>query len=356
MNKNRYIRQIQLREFGPEAQQKLQESSILVVGAGGLGIPVLTYLNAMGVGTIGLVEQDLIDETNLHRQVLYSETDIGQPKLRVAVNKLIEQNSNTEVIAHDTFLVKENALDIIKDYDLVVDASDNFATRYLVNDACVILNKPLVYGALYGFEGHVSVFNHHGGPTYRCLFPSMPAAGEIPDCNQQGVLGVLPGIIGNLQALEAVKVISGIGESLSGQLLIFNSLSSTYHKIAIPVVKKNLLLDKLEMKYEAHYCDPSYDISAYELHDLLEKQSSIQLIDVRTEEEFEGYHLPGSSNIPLSDLQDRIPEIDKNKPVYLLCQSGVRSLQALHLLLDNKFSNPIFHLKGGLDQFKILSS
>ena len=181
MNQGRYQRQITLSEFGPQAQQKLRDSSVLVVGVGGLGIPVLQYLNAMGVGCLGLIDQDTVDETNLHRQVLYAEDDVGLSKVEVAVNKLRSQNSHTKLVIHDTFLVKDNALEIIKDYDLVVDASDNFATRYLINDACVILKKAFIYGALHGFEGQVSVFNHQGGPTYRCLFPQMPNADEIPN-------------------------------------------------------------------------------------------------------------------------------------------------------------------------------
>ncbi|CAG0909668.1 unnamed protein product, partial [Cyprideis torosa] len=205
MSPERYSRQTILKDFGSEAQQKLLVAKVLVVGAGGLGVPVLTYLNAMGVGTLGIVDADTISLTNLHRQVLYDEVEIGDSKAKVASMKLKAQNPATELIIHDCFLTVENALSIVGEYDLIVDATDNFPARYLINDACTILKKPFVYGALHGFEGQVSVFNFHGGPTYRCLFPKMPSANEVPDCNEHGVLGVIPGIIGNLQALEAVK-------------------------------------------------------------------------------------------------------------------------------------------------------
>ena len=180
---NRYDRQIRLKEFGPEAQRKLSEARVLVVGAGGLGLPVLQYLNSMGVGTIGIAEQDIIECSNLHRQPMYTNSDVGRPKIEVAVNVLSRQNPETTIIAHDVFLVRDNALDIIESYDIIVDASDNFATRYLVNDSCVILKKPFVYGALHGFEGQLSVFNYNEGPTYRCIFPKMPEPSEVPDCN-----------------------------------------------------------------------------------------------------------------------------------------------------------------------------
>ena len=220
----RYLRQTSLKDFGEVGQAKLTEGRVLVVGLGGLGLPVLQYLNAMGVGTLGLMDQDVVELHNLQRQVLYTEKDLGKQKLDVAHEKLQEQNSSTILRTHDSFLTKENALTIIKDYDVIVDATDNFPTRYLINDACVILNKPFVYGALHGFEGHVSVFNYNNGPTYRCLYPNMPTSDEIPDCNENGVLGVVPGIIGTLQALEAVKILTGVGEVLSGRLLLFNGL------------------------------------------------------------------------------------------------------------------------------------
>ena len=208
MKAPRFIRQTSLVQFGAEGQAKLADARVLLVGLGGLGVPVAQYLNAMGIGTLGLVEQDIVEMHNLQRQVLYSENDLGQPKLKVALEKLALQNSNTKLNGHPCFLTKDNALDILANYDVVVDATDNFETRYLINDACLLQNKPFVYGALHGFEGQVSVFNYNNGPTYRCLFPNMPKADEIPDCNTNGVLGVLPSIIGSLQALEVVKLIT----------------------------------------------------------------------------------------------------------------------------------------------------
>ncbi len=249
MTSDRYIRQKQLREFGPLAQEKLQKASVLVVGLGGLGIPVLQYLNAMGIGRLGLVDNDSVDTTNLHRQVMYNESDLGKSKISVCLSRLRVQNSNTSLDIHETFLNRENALEIIADYDLIIDASDNFPTRYLINDACVIQNKPFVYGALHGFEGQVSVFNYNGGPTYRCLFPDMPGASEVPNCDENGILGVLPGIVGNFQALEAVKMITGIGEVLSGQLLLYNGLNSSIHKVRFPKNRSQSKINGLQQSY-----------------------------------------------------------------------------------------------------------
>lgn len=356
MSNDRYIRQLQLKEFGPIAQQKLGEARVLVIGAGGLGIPVLQYLNAMGVGTLGVVEQDIVEKSNLHRQVLYHELDIGRPKLVVAIEKLKDQNPETNIIAHDTFLVKENALEIIEAYDLVVDATDNFAARYLVNDSCILLKKPFIYGALHGFEGQLSVFNYQGGPTYRCLFPSMPNPNEIPNCNEQGVLGVLPGIIGNMQALEVVKIITGVGEVLSGKLLLFNGLSNSFYKIAVPNNLENKHIKSLAEMYEPLYCDPSWEVSAEELQTILASDNAIKLIDVRSKEEFDIFHIPGSINIPLPELKDLDGEISSETAVYILCQSGIRSLQALHWLKEQGCQNPLYHLTGGLNQFDLLSA
>ena len=352
MNTDRYIRQTQLPEFGESAQQKLADSRILVVGIGGLGIPVLQYLNAMGAGTLGMVEQDIVEKTNLHRQVLYSEVDVGKPKIKVAHEKLKAQNSHTKLIVHDSFLVKDNALDIISQYDLVIDASDNFATRYLVNDACVILNKPFVYGALHGFEGHLSIFNFEEGPTYRCLFPSIPSAAEIPDCNQQGVLGVLPGIIGSLQALEAVKVVCGIGEPLVGKLMLYNGLQNSIYKISIPVRGENKNIMSLASHYGLEACEDIMEISVEELTRLQQKSKTLQIVDVRSREEFKDYHLQGSTNIPVSDFQNSCVEFSSDQPLYLLCQSGVRSLEALYWLREQDYAGQVINVSGGLNALK----
>ncbi|WP_298505910.1 HesA/MoeB/ThiF family protein [uncultured Maribacter sp.] len=331
MSQDRYSRQLQLKDFGVSAQAKLSEAKVLVIGAGGLGVPVLTYLNAMGVGEIGIVDKDVVSITNLHRQVLYDECDVGKSKVKVAVRKLMAQNSNTKITAIDTFLEVTNAIEIIKPYDYVVDASDNFPTRYLVNDACILLNKPFVYGALHGFEGQVSVFNANGGPTYRCLFPNMPKEDEVPNCNENGVLGILPGIIGNLQALETVKLITGIGDLLSGTLLIFNGLSQRTQKIKFSLVSENSTRKKLETSYDFQCNVDLSSIEAIALQQLLEEEE-IQLIDVRTENEFETEHLIGALNIPLDEIEERLKELRIVGPIYFICQSGIRSKKAISIV------------------------
>lgn len=356
MNPEKYIRQIRLKEFGPQAQEKLSNAKILVVGAGGLGIPALQYLNAMGVGTLGIAEQDTIEATNLHRQVLFYESEVGRPKIEVVSQKLREQNTDTNLILHDTFLVRDNALEIIESYDLVIDATDNFGSRYLINDACVILKKPMIYGALHGFEGQLSVFNYDGGATYRCLFPSMPGPEEIPDCNLHGVLGIIPGIIGNLQALEAVKVITGIGDINSGKLMIYNGLDNSIYTIGIPMKPENLQISELSDHYNTGVCDPSQEITIDQLMEIFKHKQEIQLIDVRSKGEFEDGALTGSLNIPLGELEDRYTEIAADIPVYLICQSGVRSLSAIQILAELNIENKLFHIKGGIDQYRIQSS
>lgn len=353
MSLERYIRQISLPNFGEEAQQKLLNARVLVIGVGGLGIPVLQYLNAMGVGTLGMVEQDLIELTNLQRQVLYAEADLGKQKLHIAKEKLCASNSETNFETYDTFLTRENALEIIKSYDIVVDATDNFPTRYLVNDACVILNKPLVYGALHGFEGHVSVFNFMGGPTYRCLFPDPPNNDTIPNCNEHGVLGVIPGIIGNLQALEVIKCLTGLGEVLSGKLLLYKGLTQSIYKIDFPVVLKNKQRTKLEEQYETPECTINHEVSIVDYREIAKTSTSCQLIDIRTREEFNEDPLKEAVNIPLNSLESYMDNLDASKPVFFICQSGIRSLQAVHLVLDRFPEHESFSIKGGVDLWRI---
>ena len=350
MNQERYTRQVILKGFGLEGQKKLAEAKVLVIGAGGLGIPVLTYMNAMGTGKIGIVDNDTVSITNLHRQVLYGQSDIGKSKVIAALEKLKAQNPDTEVVVYNTFLDTKNALEIISEYDIVVDTSDNFPTRYLANDACVILNKPFVYGALHGYEGQVSVFNYEGGPTYRCLFPIMPKENEVPNCNEHGVLGIIPGIIGNLQALEAIKVITGIGEVLSGKLLLFDGFNQSYQKIKFKLQPENLKIKKLQDFYEWNDpCEIVPTVSADELQKLLIENA--QLIDVRTVEEFENYHLPKSIHIPLNELEANSDKINFALPVYLLCQSGKRSETALKQLQEKHPESALFSILGGLNQY-----
>lgn len=350
MNANRYTRQTILKGFGSEGQQKLADAKVLVIGAGGLGVPVLTYLNAMGVGKIGIVDNDTVSITNLHRQVLYGQGDVGQSKVVAALEKLKGQNSDTELVVYHTFLEVKNALEIIQAYDIVVDASDNFPTRYLVNDACVMLQKPFVYGALHGYEGQVSVFNHAGGPTYRCLFPRMPKENEVPNCNEHGVLGIIPGIIGNLQALETIKVITGIGEVLSGKLLIFDGLQQSFRKIKFKLQPKSLQIQKLQDYYEWNDpCEIIPTVEADAIQKLLAEEA--QIVDVRTDEEYENYHLPNSIHIPLNDLVANEGSIDFSRPVYLLCQSGKRSEMALRQLREKHEESSLFSILGGLNQY-----
>ncbi|WP_330400374.1 HesA/MoeB/ThiF family protein [Cellulophaga sp. RHA19] len=348
----RYVRQTVLKEFGEAAQEKLTKAKVLVIGVGGLGIPVLQYLNAMGVGTLGLVEADSIDITNLQRQVLYTEAEVGYSKLAIAVNKLKAQNSTTLFKTYNTFLTKENVLDIVSNFDVVVDASDNFATRYLVNDACVILKKPFVSGAIQGFEGQLSVFNYKGGPTYRCLFPNMPSANEIPNCNENGVLGVVPGIIGNLQALETVKLITEIGEVLSGELLLFNGLHQAYNKIKFTVVKENLERTSLEDSYGDNGCSTGLSITINDFKGLISANKDFQLVDVRTLEEFNEYHINNATHIPLLELDKYQSKIEKNKAVYVICQSGKRSRIAQNQLLEKEIT--VINVEGGINAYRSL--
>lgn len=352
MNFERYSRQTQLKEFGLEAQKKLLQAKVLVVGAGGLGVPVLTYLNAMGVGTLGIIDNDVVSITNLHRQVAYDESEIGKSKVSSFIKKLGLQNSGTTLIPYHSFLTTENAIEIINNYDVVVDASDNFATRYLVNDACVILNKPFVYGALHSFDGQVSVFNFENGPTYRCLFPTMPNANEVPNCDENGVLGVIPGIIGNLQALETVKVITGIGTTLSGKLLLFDGLHQNYQKINFSKVAENGEIKTLQQSYDFS-CDISISsIEAVELETLIANKN-IQLLDVRTTVEYTNFHLKNSIHIPISELENRVSELNFSEDIYVVCQSGIRSQKAITYLKEQQPNANFINVTGGINKMKV---
>ena len=350
MNTERYQRQTILKGFGLENQKKLLNAKVLVIGAGGLGVPVLIYLNAMGVGTLGIVDNDVVSYSNLHRQVLYTEKMVGQPKVVVAKKQLQKQNSETYIKVYRTFLSAENVFDIIKNYDVIVDATDNFPTRYLINDACVILKKPFVYGALHGFEGQVSVFNYQKGPTYRCLFPTMPSANEVPDCNEHGVLGILPGIIGNLQALEVIKVLTGVGEVLSGELMLYDGLSQRMQKMKFRARPDHQQITELASNYDFECQVPFKSMGAEEFKGQLEK-GSIELIDVRSREEFQASRLRQAKNIPLDELMDRLHEVNFEASVYFICQSGVRSQKAIALLSERFSSRNFVNVAGGMNKF-----
>ncbi|NNL01500.1 MAG: sulfurtransferase [Eudoraea sp.] len=349
MNSNRYIRQTSLKDFGNKSQDLLFRSRVLVVGAGGLGIPVLQYLNAMGVGTLGIVEGDKVEFSNLQRQVIYGEKDIGKSKLEVIIQRLKAQNSNTDLIPYDTFLTRNNALNIVKDYDIVVDATDNFPSRYLINDACVILKKPFVYGALHSFEGHICVFNYKGGPTYRCLFPVAPEGSLIPNCDVNGVLGIIPGIVGTLQALEVVKCLTNLGEVLSGKLLIYNGLNQSLYKTVFSLKAENSLRSQLEGSYEISNCTFENEITVEEFKKIKNETISWQLIDVRTKEEFNSEPLEGAINIPLSELESCIHKLRAGRSLFFICQSGIRSLQAASIVSSQYPDCESYSIKGGVN-------
>ena len=343
MGFDRYIRQIALKEFGAENQLKMSAGSVLVIGAGGLGIPVLMYLNAMGVGTIGIVDADKVTESNLHRQIIYTEDDIGKSKVDVLGTFLRRQNSETSIQLFNTMLSKDNALQIIGKYQVVVDATDNFPTRYLINDACVILGKPFVYAALHGFEGQVSVFNYNNGPTYRCLYPEMPSASEIPNCNEHGTLGITPGILGTMQAMEVVKVLSGLGDVLSGKLMIYNALNNRFYFMDFD--RKTIEIEVLQNHYDA-ICDLS-TIDANTFMDRYRNQD-LQIVDVRTAEEYADFNLEKTVNIPLDQINDNFSLKESNEKIYVLCQSGIRSQKAISLLRDKFPDINLIQVRGGL--------
>lgn len=347
---DRYSRQLRLKGFGPGAQQKLAAAKVLVIGAGGLGVPVLQYLAGMGVGTIGIVDDDVVSLSNLHRQVLYRWEDIGQPKVLMARLSLQKLNSNISIQPFQQRLVADYALSILSDFDIVVDATDNFATRYLINDACVILQKPFVYGAVQGYEGHVSVFNFNGGPTYRCVYPSPPEASAIPDCNEAGVLGVLPGIIGSIQALQVVKLITGISETLSGYLLVFDFLNDEQFKIKLKQIPGNLQITALQQDYGDISCSTSTRFLKPEVVRQWQNQGrSFSLIDVRDSEEFLENHISFAMNIPLSELNNLSVPFDKNQAVVLYCQKGSRSAHAFSMLRLKYPELELYELAGGLE-------
>ena len=354
---NRYSRHLLLPEIGLAGQQKLKAARVLVVGCGGLGCPVLQYLAAAGVGTLGLLDFDTVDDSNLQRQVLFATADVGQPKAVVATEKLRAQNPFITLQTHQVVLSAANALALFAGYDLVVDCSDNFATRYLVNDACVVLGKPLVFGAIFKFEGQVSVFNYQNGPTYRCLHPVPPAPGDAPNCAQIGVLGVLPGLIGTMQANEALKIILQIGEVLSGRLLLVDVLSMRFQTIRFRAVAANQQLIRLADDYAA-FCGEAPlealttrapEISADELKAWQHSGRPLQLLDVREPHEYARRNI-GGQLLPLGQLAEHISAIRPDVPVVVHCASGVRSQQAAQLLLAHGFVE-IYSLRNGLADY-----
>ena len=350
----RYTKQVKLKGFGEEGQLKLRNARILIVGLGGLGIPAATYLNSMGVGTLGLVDGDMVENSNLHRQVLFEPEDVNTSKVVCVANKLRSQNPNTKIEEYPEHITVHNGLKIAAAYDLILDATDTFGSRYLINDISVILGIPFIYGALHGFEGQLSVFNYQNGPTYRCLFPSPPDPGSIPSCDEFGVLGVLPGIIGTMQALEAVKIVCSLGEVTAGKLLLYNGLNSAMESVSLPDRKHQSEVKELKGSYGI-YCPVSDCIQATELHDLLNRGAVMSLIDVRSQEEFKERSLPGAVNIPIEQLEDTFSKKASANPTYLICRSGMRS-QLAHRLLKEKTGFAIPFVRGGMNEYETLCS
>jgi molybdopterin/thiamine biosynthesis adenylyltransferase/rhodanese-related sulfurtransferase len=344
---NRYSRQTILPEVGIEGQAKLTNASVLVVGAGGLGCPVLLYLAAAGVGRLGIIDADKVDVTNLQRQVLYITEDEGKSKAETAAKRIQALNPEITIDVHPVWLSKENALNIFSSYDIIVDGSDNFATRYLVNDACVMLGKPLVFGSIFKFEGQVSVFNYKGGPTYRCLFPEPPALGEVPNCSEIGVIGVLPGIIGTLQANEVIKIILEKGEVLSGILYMYDALSNDVQKLK--VFKDPIASVVTELGTYEEVCETSPDIDKKTLEFWKEKNIIFQLIDVRESHEYAQKNI-GGELIPMNTIKDNLDRIREDIPVIIHCQMGGRSRTIVDFLYLKGFKN-IYNLQWGLRDF-----
>ena len=356
--KNQYERHLSLAEIGERGQILLKEAKVLVVGAGGLGCPVLQYLAAAGVGKIGIVDQDGVEASNLHRQVLFTHDDIGEAKVKVASQKLHRLNPYIEIVPHLLRLTAVNTDSIFHGYDIVVDCTDNFASRYLINDACVLYGKVLIYGAIYQFEGQVSVFNFNDGPTYRCLFPEPPKSDILPNCSEVGVLGVLPGIVGSFQAMETIKVIAGIGDVLSGKVLLYDALKQKNRIITIKPNKKNREIVELSDSLYGCSADSQLansmiiEIEPKEFSEMVVNSEDILVIDVREKWERAVSKISPSCHIPLGEFSSSDEPIlpdkcSKEKKVMLYCKAGVRSRMACEVLKEHGFKN-LFNLSGGI--------
>jgi len=356
----RYARHLSLPEIGEEGQRRLKAARVLVVGAGGLGSPAALYLAAAGVGTLGLVDFDRVEETNLQRQIIHGTSAVGRPKLESAVARLADLNPLIQIQTFDGRLTSANAMDILGRFDVVLDGSDNFPTRYLVNDACVLLRIPYVYGAIFRFDGQTSVFGLEGGPCYRCLFREPPPPGLIPSCAEAGVIGVLPGVIGSLQALEAIKLILGRGEGLAGRLLLFNALKIEFRELllrrdpACPVCGDQPTVRAL-IDYEA-FCGETapaeplpagFEISAPEVSRERGKRADLLILDVRQPWEYRICHIDRSVLMPLETLPYRLSELEGQDRIVTVCHHGVRSLEAARLLRQAGFSEA-WSMRGGM--------
>lgn len=350
---SRYQRHLILPDFGLEGQLKLKNANVLVVGAGGLGCPVLQYLTAAGVGHIGIVDFDVVDESNLQRQILYSIDDIGKSKVQVAKAKLEKLNPQIKITVFETQLTADNVFDIFKNFDVIADGTDNFNTRYLVNDACVLMNKINVFASIFRFEGQVSVFNYLEedgirGANYRDLFPEPPEDGLVPNCAEGGVLGVLPGIIGSMQANEVIKVITGIGEPLVNRIFIFDA---AYFSTHILKIKKNPTINITKLTTYDAFCEPISNIQTITVNEvkvLRQQNADFQLIDVREPHEFNIKNINGQL-IPLATVLENSDLIDKTKQVIIHCKSGKRSQKAIELLQAEKGFTNLWNMVGGID-------
>ncbi len=357
----RYSRHLIIPDVGMAGQRRLKNSRVLVVGAGGLGSPALMYLAAAGVGTLGIVDFDVVDESNLQRQVIHGSSDVGRPKAESARDAVAEINPLVRVVLHQERLDSGNALEIFAGYDLVVDGTDNFATRYLVNDACVLLDKPYVWGSIYRFDGQASVFWAEHGPCYRCLYPEPPPPGMVPSCAEGGVLGVLCGSVGSIQVTEAIKLLTGVGDPLVGRLMIYDALEMSYRTVGVrkdpecALCGKNATIREL-VDYDA-FCgtvSPAAQnaaadstITAAELQAMFDGGENFLLVDVREPAEYEIVRIPGSVLIPKGELPARLAELPQDRPVVLHCKTGVRSAEALAVLKGAGFADAR-HVQGGV--------
>lgn len=366
----RYARHLVLPEFGVEGQRRLKAARVLCVGTGGLGSPVALYLAAAGVGTLGLVDFDVVDASNLQRQVLHGTPDVGRPKVESARDRLLAINPAIEVEAYHTRLTSENALDLVCAYDVVVDGADNFPTRYLVNDACVLAGKPNAYGAIFRFEGQASVFATKDGPCYRCLFPEPPPPGEVPSCAEAGVLGVLPGLIGTVQATEAIKLITGIGEPLIGRLMVYDALRMTFEQMRLrkdpecPICGTHPTIRAL-IDYEA-FCglppqaaepepmpaELDFNITPDDLKARLDRGDRPFLLDVREPFEHQIAALPGAVLIPMGEIPRRQQELDPDDEIIVYCHHGVRSANVTSFLRHHGFAHAR-NLQGGIERWAV---
>lgn len=361
---NRYSRHILLPEMGMEGQRKLKASSVLVIGTGGLGSPVSLYLAAAGVGCIGLVDYDIVEESNLQRQVIHGNDSLGERKVESARKRLTNLNPGVQVYVFDELLTSQNALQIAKPYDVIIDCTDNFPARYLINDLCVLTHKPDIYGAVFRFDGQASVFDARNGPCYRCLFPEPPPSGLYLSCSEGGVLGVLPGTIGTIQATEAIKILIGMGSSLIGRLLLYNVLDMSFESILLkksqtckicgPYPEITDLIDYMVVCGESTTADEEnqsdlvWNITPVDLATRIKSGASILIIDVREPNELLISNLPTAVNIPLGELSEHIAEIDPSKEIVLLCRMGVRSRRALDVLTGAGFKK-VRNLQGGIN-------